>query len=158
MIRCGYSVFIWEHQDGGCDRRGEGRVCSTNGGQAIELKAGNTNPQGNSRRFEWESDFAWDGAPRALIISRPKDHADPNMHVELKYGLSQTGGHLRWSITPGRAFADENVRLTPWGPNYKSGDCKIVRCRKTDQAFCTDGPRTDVPRFHVSYELGTNLG
>ncbi|PVH86115.1 hypothetical protein DL98DRAFT_527124 [Cadophora sp. DSE1049] len=121
---------IWEHQDDGC-----------------ALRAGSTFDEGQPMAFHWEADVAWEHSPRALIISRPTD--PEGTHVLFKYGLSYEEGHLRWSITTGAAFAGENVRVTPSGPNYGLGDCTIVRCYKTDKDFCTDGLGTEDPKPHM---------
>ncbi|KAH7383615.1 hypothetical protein BKA64DRAFT_712494 [Cadophora sp. MPI-SDFR-AT-0126] len=61
--------------------------------------------------------------------------------MSFKYGLSYNEGHLRWSLTPGAAFAGENIRVRPSGPDYQKGDCTIVKCGKEDAAYCSDGSR-----------------
>lgn len=141
-------VYIWEHQDDGCDSRGEGRVCISEGGTPIVLPAGSTFDQGQFKAFRWEADLAWEHSPRALRIYRTKD---AGAQINFKYGLDYNGGPLRWSVTPGTAFLGENVRVRPSGPDYQNGDCKIVKCEKEDTISCTDGLRIAV-KEHVRFE------
>ncbi|KAG4438302.1 hypothetical protein IFR05_006237 [Cadophora sp. M221] len=149
---CSYPVYIWQH-DPICFKRGMNKKCSTEGGLAYTIVPGAQYPRGMLTAFFWESDLDWESVPRGLIISNANDATSPAMLF--KYGLSyQAGsGHLRWSVTPGSAFVDENVKDTPSGPDAGKGDCLPVRCPKGNkEGACSDGIRSvDKPHMCESY-------
>jgi hypothetical protein len=151
ICRCSQPVYIYQSNDGGCDK-GPNGICQGQPGAAPYTLPPGT--QGQS--------IAWINNGQGTSVKVAKD---PSFGQILQVEYTFTGPTLFWDLSnldgagasvTGTPFAADNVKISPSGAGLGTGTCNVIKC--TANQVCADAyQHPDDTATKVSYLLQTSV-